>query len=113
MKKVLSIIFLVISSLTFSQNDSDKILFERGKTFQDAFFETDLADILYGSDTISANVSNRIFIQLQGKAIENYNKLVQNYPNSELYLEALYLKAEAEYSINNYKDAKKDFFEVV
>ncbi|ESU18448.1 hypothetical protein FCR2A7T_29740 [Flavobacterium cauense R2A-7] len=113
MKKILIILTTFIPLLSFSQNDNDKIIYERAKTLQFVHYETDLMQMMLSGDTIEANIANKIFDQFQKLAINEYDKIIQEFPKSELLLDALYNKAEAQYNLGLNKEAKATFEKVI
>lgn len=112
MKLNFLIIALFLSLCSLAQNE-DKILFEKGYSLQYAHYETDLIDIMLSKDSIKSNLAHKIVNQLQKQAISEYDRLIKEFPESELLIDAIYQKAEALYSIGENKDAKENFRQVI
>ena len=68
---------------------------------------------MLSNDSIKSKSANKIVDQLQEQAIYQYNLLLKEFPNSEFSLDALYQKAEAQYSLGLNADAKENFLKVI
>ena len=100
------------SIISFAQND-DKVYYEKGIALQYAHYETDLLEMMLSNDSIKSKNANKIVDQLQEQAISQYNLLLEEFPNSKFSLDALYQKAEAQYSLGLNADAKENFLKVI
>jgi len=111
MKFTLVILFILSAGITFAQED--KILFESGYSLQYAHYDTALLEMLISQDSTKSNLANKIVNQLQLQAISKFDELITRFPNSTLYLNALYQKAEAEFSAGLNSEAKNTFLKVI
>ncbi len=98
--------------ISFAQNE-DKVYYEKGIALQYAHYETDLLEMMLSNDSIKSKSANKIVDQLQQQAIYQYDLLLEEFPNSKFSLDALYQKAEAQYSLGFNADAKKNFLKVI
>jgi len=112
MRFLLSTLFCFSSIISFAQNE-DKIYYEKGIALQYAHYETDLLEMMLSNDSIKSKNANKIVDQLQEQAISQYNLLLEEFPNSKFSLDALYQKAEAQYSLGLNADAKENFLKVI
>lgn len=112
MRFLLSTLLSFSSIISFAQND-DKVYYEKGIALQYAHYETDLLEMMLSNDSIKSKNANKIVDQLQEQAISQYNLLLEEFPNSKISLDALYQKAEAQYSLGLNADAKENFLKVI
>ena len=112
MRFLLSTLLCFSSISSFAQNE-DKVYYEKGIALQYAHYETDLLEMMLSNDSIKSKNANKIVDQLQEQAISQYNLLLEEFPNSKFSLDALYQKAEAQYSLGLNADAKESFLKVI
>lgn len=111
------LIFFLIYQFSFGQNiipNEDEILFEKTVAIESLSGDLCLGcrgnkKELNQKDSLRIEYGMQLEIQISEIAIENYNKLIDSFPNSKFLIRALMYKADNEFYLKKYTDAKKSY----
>jgi tetratricopeptide (TPR) repeat protein len=117
MKTTTFFLFLLISIYSFGQNNvsnEDQILFERTSAIESISGELCLGcrgskENLNQKDSLKIEIGTELEKQICEIAIENYSKLIDSFPKSKFVYKALMRKAENEFYLKKYTEAKISF----
>lgn len=121
MKTRTSLFFFLISLISFGQNpvtNEDEILFE--KTLAIESLSGDLCLGCRGSkekleikDSLRIEFGTELEKQISEIAIKNYTKLVDSFPKSKFVYKALRYKADNEFYLKKFSEAKKSYEKIL
>lgn len=104
MKNLMLIALLLCGFVSLSQNENDdKILFEKASVLVDTY--ADIYNQYY--DELDKETSKKFEKSFSKRAIELLNEILEK-PNSKFYTDALFLKAEIQYSLEDNIAAKQN-----
>jgi len=108
-------LLLLFSTFSFAQDKGggDKILYDEATYYIELTYEDSLFWARVGTDSIKVKAANLVAKKLFKLALQNYDKLVKEYSESELYIDALYQKGLMEFYIEEKDKAKETFKRVV
>ena len=117
MKTTTFILFFLISLISFGQNtvtNQDEILFERTSAIESLSGELCLGckgnkTELNKKDSLKIEYGTELEKEISEMAIENYNKLIDSFPKSKFVYKALMRKAENEFYLKKYSEAKNSY----
>lgn len=112
MKNIVCYLLTFIPLLLHSQTDENyeaRILFERAYTLKYAHQETDLINLSVSNDDKEKAIANKIIDQLWNLALKDFNTIITDYPNSDVYSSSLHHKGIIEYYFKNHEEAKSCF----
>ena len=115
----LSIILFLIFQTTFGQTKSiqgDELLFEKGVLLQQLVYEDlDLGKAIRIKDStnIKSEFATEIKETIFEKALEYYQELIDNFPDSRLLYRALNNKGFIEHELGKKEEAKKSFLAIL
>jgi tetratricopeptide (TPR) repeat protein len=120
MKKLRTIfIFILFGQITFAQDNSvqkDFLLFEKGYTLQTLVDEDlELNDVINSSDssTSEKDFAEEIKEIILERALENYQELIDSFPNSKLLYRAMNNKGYIELDLDDIEEAEKTFKKII
>jgi hypothetical protein len=114
MKNAILLLLILISNTIYSQNKNgikDEVLYTKGETLMDA-----ISSIYDYKNSIDVEIENEhinnILKEIEKDALNHFNELIEEYPNSKYLFMALYHKGNLEYRFNNYAISKETLIKV-
>ncbi|MFT5754314.1 MAG: outer membrane protein assembly factor BamD (BamD/ComL family) [Flavobacterium sp.] len=107
MKKSYYLLLLFTSIICFSQSDKpneDRILYEKGMALNELYYNSNFFELTV--ITKDENVS-KIVKLISIQALEYFDKLVNDFPESDLFIVSLYEKSMLELDLEQNKKAKE------
>lgn len=117
MKKLYLFLILIFSCSMKAQEDTPlgaTILYETASELQHIIYIDELYDLAYHNrDTLEAKGVKKTIELLYKQALKYYTQLIEEFPTTILADQARYEKANIEFYIREYDDAKKSYQEVL
>lgn len=105
------------SLICFSQNDKigeDQILFERGKAIIEIIYNNEVYELIENQkNKDEEKVADKFVKLISTQALEHFDKLIIDFPESELLIATLYEKSLLELILENNEKAKKSFLTIL
>lgn len=116
MKATFLTVILIICSCCFAQDTSlheDEILYNKAIALQEVFLETNVQELFFFGEKNKTDFGRKIRKEILKVAIDNYNKIISDFPKSKFLFDSFSHKAHIEYEFQNISVAKEYFKKVL